>query len=273
MNCQPMTRAERAQLAMVLEVCAGPKPGNVDRCHDYEDTRLEHFLASTLFVKPALERAERTKGSIGELIREAVELTGCHGGGNTHFGAFILLFPLVIGGDIGGAKRAVAETTVQDAVDFYAAFGLTRVRMLETDDLDVNDPDSLRAIREKGLTLFDIMEYSAERDMVAREWTNGFALTRKAADCLKEAGMGGQAIVTAFLRLLSTEIDTFIVKKHGYEVAERTQKEALDVLEGRRGLEAFDNECLLKGINPGSIADIIIAGIYVALGEGWQWDS
>ncbi|WP_394339345.1 triphosphoribosyl-dephospho-CoA synthase, partial [Methanoculleus sp. UBA331] len=30
----------------MLEVCAYPKPGNVDRCHDYSGTRLEHFLAS-----------------------------------------------------------------------------------------------------------------------------------------------------------------------------------------------------------------------------------
>ncbi|WP_343241290.1 triphosphoribosyl-dephospho-CoA synthase, partial [Methanoculleus sp. UBA389] len=42
----PMNRAEQAQMAMMLEVCAYPKPGNVDRCHDYSGTRLEHFLAS-----------------------------------------------------------------------------------------------------------------------------------------------------------------------------------------------------------------------------------
>ncbi|HOF97134.1 MAG TPA: triphosphoribosyl-dephospho-CoA synthase, partial [Methanoculleus sp.] len=35
----PMNRAERAQMAMMLEVSAYPKPGNVDRCHDYADTR------------------------------------------------------------------------------------------------------------------------------------------------------------------------------------------------------------------------------------------
>ncbi len=30
-----MKLAELAQLAMMLEVTAIPKPGNVDRCHDY----------------------------------------------------------------------------------------------------------------------------------------------------------------------------------------------------------------------------------------------
>jgi triphosphoribosyl-dephospho-CoA synthase len=48
---------------------------------------------------------------------------------------------------------------------------------------------------------------------------------------------------------------------------------AAEVLAGKRDLRAFDAECVAAGINPGSIADITIAGIYVALGEGWQWDS
>jgi triphosphoribosyl-dephospho-CoA synthase len=273
MTVPPMKRAERAQLAMMLEVCAYPKPGNVDRCHDYEDTWLEHFLASMIFVRPALERAECGEGCIGELIHQAVLHTSRHGGGNTHFGAYLLLFPLIIGDGIEGASVAVQETTVEDAVLFYQAFGLTQVRMNETDELDVNDPRSIDRIRDENMTLYDIMEYSAEGDMVAREWTNGFALTRGAADLIREAGNGRQAIVDAFLVLLATEIDTFIVKKHGKEVALKTRREAREVRKGKRSLEEFDRRCLKRGINPGSIADIIIAGIYVALAEGWQWDS
>jgi len=269
----PMSRADKAQLAMMLEVCAYPKPGNVDRCHDYSDTRLEHFLASTILARPIFDTAERTGGRVGSLIREAVLLTNDHSGGNTHFGAFILLIPLVLGGDIEGARRVVAGTDVTDAIDFYAAFGLTQVRMGESDDLDVNDPASVAAIRERGMTLADIMAYSAPRDMVAREWMTGFALTRRCADLLHAHGCGRQAIVAAFLDLLASEPDTFIAKKHGMAVAERTMRCAAEVRGGGRDLSAFDAECVAAGINPGSIADITIAGIYVALGEGWQWDS
>ncbi|MCK9299228.1 MAG: triphosphoribosyl-dephospho-CoA synthase, partial [Methanoculleus sp.] len=82
-----MNRAERAQMAMMLEVSAYPKPGNVDRCHDCPDTRLEHFLASTILARPAFDAAERTGGRVGSLIRKAVQLTNGHSGGNTHFGA------------------------------------------------------------------------------------------------------------------------------------------------------------------------------------------
>ena len=268
----PMNRAERAQMAMMLEVSAYPKPGNVDRCHDYADTRIEHFLASTILARPVFDAAEKTGGRVGSLIREAVMRTNGHSGGNTHFGAFLLLIPLVLGEDIDGARAVVAATDVEDAVDFYAAFGLTSVRMAESDDLDVNDPASVAAIRERGMTLADVMAYSAPRDMVAREWTNGFALTRRCADLLHAHGCGRESVVAAFLDLLASEPDTFIAKKHGEAVAEKTMRAAAEVLDGRRDLAAFDAECVSAGINPGSIADIAIAGIYVALGEGWQWD-
>jgi triphosphoribosyl-dephospho-CoA synthase len=265
-------RAERAQLAMMLEVTASPKPGNVDRCHDYETTRLEHFLASAILARRALERAEKGTGGLGALIRGAVQATSSHRGGNTHFGAFLLLVPLVAGGDIPAARALIQSTTVEDAVAFYQAFALTRVRMLDHDPLDVNNPEAIAILRERGLTLRDVMAHSAPNDLVAREWVEGFPLTRRAADLLHAHGCGRKAIVSAFLELLATVPDTFIAKKHGMSVAGETMRKAAEVRAGTRDLEEFDRECIDRGINPGSLADIIIAGIFVALGEGWQWE-
>ena len=116
---------------MVLEVTASPKLGNVDRGHDYPDTRLEHFLASAVFARAALERAEAGEGGIGALIEAAVRDTNCHAGGNTHFGAFILLIPLVIGGGASAAFRAARETKGRGAVAFYRAFSATQLRVPE----------------------------------------------------------------------------------------------------------------------------------------------
>ena len=48
---------------------------------------------------------------------------------------------------------------------------------------------------------------------------------------------------------------------------------ARDVLDGKRTIEDLDEECIRRDINPGSIADITIAAIFLALGEGWSWDS
>jgi len=268
-----MNAAERAQIAMMLEVSAYPKPGNVDRCHDYDETRLEHFLASIIFARPALEEAERGKGRIGEIIRHAVQQTSCHRGGNTHFGAFILLIPLIYGGNIPGAMEAIGRTDVSDAVAFYKAFSMTSVRMLPSDAMDVNDPKTLDLLRDRQMTLLDVMTHSAANDMVAREWITGFSLTRRGADLLLQSGPGRAGIVNMFITLLAMEPDTFIIKKHGLAVAQEVMLAARDVIDGKRDLEGFDEECIERGINPGSIADITIAAIYLALGEGWSWDS
>lgn len=268
-----MQRSESAQIAMMLEVCAYPKPGNVDRCHDYDDTWLEHFLASAILARPAFVAAENRSAGIGACIKDAVSLTAVHKGGNTHFGAYILLFPLIMGDGIDGAMDVISRTTVDDALSFYEAFALTEVRMNETDELDVNDPESAQHIRDEGLTLADIISYSAAGDMVCREWSNGFALSRRVADFLLASPDGKQAISRAFLSLLATEPDTFIIKKLGTKVAEWTMIRAKEVCANKRSAEEFDEECLARGINPGSIADITIAGIYLALREGWDWES
>lgn len=268
----PLTPAERAQLAMVLEVSAFPKPGNVDRCHDYPDTRLEHFLASAIFVRPAFDEAARSPRGTGRLIKRAVELTSGHSGGNTHFGAFILLIPLIQGEDISGAVRVVQHTDTEDAVEFYRAFGLTSVRILARDELDVHDPGVLDQLITRKMTLLDVMRHSAENDMVSREWVNGFTRTRRGADMLQEHGCGRASIVKTFLALLAQEPDTLVIKKLGMEVAQKTMEQAREVLAGRSGLENFDRACIAGAVNPGSTADLIIASIYIALGEGWQWD-
>lgn len=273
MTCLLMRAVERAQLAMMLEVCAYPKPGNVDRCHDYPETRLEHFLASVIFARPALEEAESGVGRIGEIIKHAVRDTNCHEGGNTHFGAFILLIPLLYGKGIEGALSAVEKTDVSDAVAFYKAFAMTSVKMNATDDLDVHDPHTLTIIRDREMTLLDVMRHSAANDMVAREWITGFPLSRRGADLLKQYGPGRQAIVKTFLTLLASETDTFIVKKHGLAVAHEVMLNARDVIDGKHSLEEFDADCIAHDINPGSIADILIASLFIALEEGWSWDS
>lgn len=267
-----MTPAEQAQMAMMLEVTAFPKPGNVDRCHDYHSTRLEHFLASVILSRPSLEMASEKGATVGALIYDAVARTNIHSGGNTHFGAFVLLVPLIMGGDIPGAIRVTHSTTVDDAVEFYKAFGMTQVRVLSQDRLDVNDPAAIDMIRQQQLTLYDIMDHSAGNDMIAREWIHGFEKVRMGADLLKEHGCGRNSIVMTFLDLLADEPDTFIAKKHGQEIAAKTMEKAREVRDGASDLAMFDKNCIDAAINPGSTADIIIGSLYIALGEGWQWD-
>lgn len=265
-----MSISELAEFAMLLEVCAKTKPGNIDRYHDYDDTKLEHFLCSAVRSRSVFESCEDK--TVGETIYECVEKTNIHSGGNTHFGAFILLVPLIKGKGVSGAAKLVKETTVKDAVLFYKAFGLTQVRVNETDEMDVNNPDSLRMLEENRMTLYDVMQYSAENDMVSREWTNGFALTKIFADKLLSKNGGAGDIPKVFIEMMSEYPDTFIAKKFGKDLSAGVAKLAKEVVLGNTSLEDFDEFCIKEGINPGSLADICIAGIFVAMLGGWKWD-
>ena len=275
----PSYIARCATLAMVLEVTATPKPGNIDRDHDYADTKYEDFIAAAIGVYPVLERAGRTDG-IGQLILDASEeSTSWQPGGNTHFGAYILLFPLIKAAatrpsDLQSTAIEIArDTTVDDAVNFYKAFGKVQVKMKGSEDLDVSDEKSLDDIRHRGLTLFNILEISAKNDMVAREWVNGFARCFKAAELIAERRLTttlNDSVVLTYLDLLADEPDTFVAKKYDIDKAIYVQGLAIDVQERRMTLNELSNRLFWEKINPGSTADIIIAGIFLALIRGMR---
>jgi triphosphoribosyl-dephospho-CoA synthase len=285
----PSHIARCAQLAMLLEVSATPKPGNIDRDHNYSDTRFEHFLASAVGVYPILEKAASSKSGVCSLIHEAViESSKWQKGGNTHFGAFILLIPLVMAaGKCESTKclkeqvqKVVRETTVEDAVELYRAFSRAKVKVKPVDDLSLGEPASLDKIRERGLTLFKLMEISSGYDMIAEEWTNGFQETFECASSIKakvrKYGIN-DSVVLAFMELLSRNRDTFIQTKFDSEKAEEVSLRAKEILqkgninEIRNEINSFDEFLLKEGINPGSTADIIIAGLFVSLFEGMRF--
>ena len=67
----PAHIARCAQLAMCLEVSSSPKPGNIDRFSDYEDTRYEHFLASaSAGIILSLRKAVSCDSGVGETHQE-----------------------------------------------------------------------------------------------------------------------------------------------------------------------------------------------------------
>ncbi|HEC57717.1 MAG TPA: triphosphoribosyl-dephospho-CoA synthase [Candidatus Syntrophoarchaeum butanivorans] len=272
----PDRLAQAGQLAMLLEVSASPKPGNVDRCHDYPDTRYEDFLASSVAVYPVLMRAASSRARIGRLIFEAVSASKTwHKGGNTHFGAFTLLIPLIIGGgEQKAAHDAVKSTGWEDAIEFYRAAQIAGVRVKPVEDLDLTDPESFDRIKRERLSLYEIFSISASYDLISNEWVNGFPRSFRYAEILRDdvrrLGLN-DGIVMTFLRILSESPDTFVAMKFGADVA-REVSERARVLTRDFDLDkikSFDEELIERRINPGSSADIIIASLFIALVRGW----
>lgn len=276
----PSYLARCAPLAMVLEVSASPKPGNVDRDHDYPDTTFEHFLSSAIGTYPVLEEAARSHSGVGALIHAAAkESLRWQRGGNTHFGAFVLLIPLLMA---AGSGRHVSDivlgTTAEDAAEFYRAFSVADVRVDAVPDVDLEDSESIDRILKEDIRLFDLMKLSADHDLIANEWVNGFTRTFRCADLIREKADKmsiNDAIVCTFLQMLAETPDTFIQTKFGRERSIEVSKHTSAIIAGNRDLDPiksrvheFDRELIREKVNPGSTADIIIGGLFVALVRG-----
>jgi triphosphoribosyl-dephospho-CoA synthase len=279
----PRTSAENAQLALLLEVAGTPKPGNVDRKREYADLRFEHFLAGAVGAREGLTMATADE-PVGKAFEHAIEGMATQRGGNTHFGALLLLCPLARAAaaeDLtpGGTAAVVASTTVEDAAAFYRAFEHVDVAVAEPpdaiDSLDVRRGEAaIPALCERDLTLFDVMELSAERDGVAREWVSRFERSFRLADRL--AALDGPVIERtsqAYLEALAAEPDTFVAINHDVETAREVTDRAGAVLAGKEDsgeVERFADELIEQEINPGTTADVTAGGLFIALERGLE---
>jgi triphosphoribosyl-dephospho-CoA synthase len=270
--------AQLVQTSCIGEVCA-PKPGNVSRDHDFSDTSFEDFLISAVAVGPAFENAAEI--SVGEIIQQAVELTCRAVRSNTNLGMILLLAPLakaciraVEFNAIRPNLSAVLKTlTVNDAERAYAAIRMAKPGgMGRVSEADISQTPSI--------DLLQAMILAKNRDAIAREYATDFAITfetgvpalRKA---IAQQGSFPDAIVQAFLAILSVVPDTLIARKMGYESACRVSEKAEVVLSrggvfteaGRTALAEFDRSLRNPAhtLNPGATADLTTAAIFLQL--------
>jgi triphosphoribosyl-dephospho-CoA synthase len=275
--------AGSAELAMLLEVSATPKPGNVDRTHDFEDLTYEHFIGSAVGIFPVLRKAALRGRDVGILIREAVDASATwQTAGNCHFGAILLLIPLCAAASKSStisqvrtnAIEVMENTTTADAVRFYESFQRISVRVQKGHYLDVTDPTSVKAIEEQNLTLRDIMRISSANDVIARELVEGFPRTFRGAEMVRQFRKLGYdlntSIVHLFLNLLGETPDTLVAKKFGPQVALEVSARANDALKFGT-IEEFDKELIVQHINPGTTADLVIGSLFVALLAGLRF--
>jgi triphosphoribosyl-dephospho-CoA synthase len=271
--------AKNAQLALLLEVSGTPKPGNVDRHRDYDDLRFEHFMAGAVGSLSGLRMAA-DGARIGRAFERGVAGMSDQSGGNTQFGALLMVTPLVRAAATDRLSEETSDvveaTTVADACDFYRAFDHVDVAVDDPpEDMDALDvrrgSDAVSTLRERELTLYDVMERSADRDGVAAEWTSGFERSFEAAEgILADDGPIYKRASRAFLRLLADEEDTFIVTRNGEGAAAEATERAQAVLDGEEDAEALAEEFVERDINPGTTADLTAAALFIALERGLE---
>lgn len=284
------------ELAILLEVSAYPKPGNVDRIADFPETRYEHFLTSAVAISPSFKEAAEqgikvSKGRInpsevriGRIIKDAVDrMIKCQTGGNTLLGAIILLAPIAVAaGMVVGQwsltrlrkniKVIIESTTPEDAVDVYDAIAVVNPGGLgKSSKLDVTDPTSKKKILEEKVTLLETFKIASNYDSITSEWVNNYPVTFDLGypyftKQLRETEDINIATVHTFLKILHDIPDTFISRKVGLAKAESISIEAGQVLKeggltthkGRELLQKLDSELRdpAHDFSPGTTADL-----------------
>jgi triphosphoribosyl-dephospho-CoA synthase len=266
-----------AQIACLLEVTAR-KPGNVHRFRDFSDLHFLDFLLSATAIEGPLDRAGEQ--GIGATVLAAVKATRRVVSTNTNLGMILLLAPLAAVPPTidlaAGVERVLAATTREDARLVYQAIRLASPGgMGRVDEQDVAD--------EPTMTLRAAMALAADRDLIARQYANGFhEVLREVEPMIGQALHSGHlletAIITAFLGTLARHPDTLILRKAGRDVALSVARQAAEVLhaewpgaaESRRRLQELDAWLRSRGnqLNPGTTADLVTAALFAALRDG-----
>jgi triphosphoribosyl-dephospho-CoA synthase len=262
--------ARDVETACVWEATAR-KAGNVHPGADFDNLAYSDFVRSAAAIVPALAEADAPLGiSILDAIRATRQVVRT----NTNLGIVLLLAPLCRcrPGDWRAQLSAIlTATTVADAESVYEAIRLAVPGGLgQVENQDISDKPTL--------TLRAVMALAADRDLIARQYANGYreVLDDGVPALLEGWARFGQveaAILHLQVHLLSRHPDSLIVRKCGAEVAaevvRRAQAIDLSTAAGRQGFVGFDRWLRENGHtrNPGTTADLVTACLFVALRE------
>jgi len=272
-----LSTGQIAELACRLEVAA-PKVGNVHTGADFADMTYGDFVASAQAIREPMDHA--VQRSVGETVLAAVEATRRVVATNTNLGTVLLLAPLcAVQRGIAIAKglsEVLSRTTKEDAGAVYRAIRLAAPSGLgHVDEADVEDAPTQNLVA--------IMKLAADRDLVARQYANGFQeVLQIVAPRLGEPAPAERhlldRITSVQLRLMAELPDSFIARKCGAAVAEESAARAGAVLASgapgssrfREARQEFDRWLRADGNrrNPGTTADLIAAGLFVGLRDG-----
>jgi triphosphoribosyl-dephospho-CoA synthase len=263
------------------------KPGNVSVDSAGHGMTAAQFIASADAAASALF----ARGApVGERILGAVRRTRDVAGCNTNLGIVLLVAPLAAALDL------LADHAATDAATTITAWRTATEKVLAGLDLDdaraafraiaLANPGGLGDAPEQSVheaptvDLRTAMTLAAERDSIARQYANGFRdVFETGLQAVRHVWPPGQSplatsvTLNVFLTFLSRWPDSHIVRKHGLTVAQsvtgeaRRRHEAMrrDVFADELGsLGAWDSELKVRGINPGTSADLTVATLFVA---------
>lgn len=290
---------EASPSVLVVSACQwevmARKPGNVHRFTDFADMSLDHFLYAANFLGWVVrEREDLLQQGIGRFIRIACAPQRGQMTPNTTLGIVLLLGPLLRVCDEKGYVRHLSngpwpaeydlrrrlpdvlnQLTVDDAAEVFRT-----IREINPGGLGDAPEQDVRS--EPTVTLLEAMKLAADRDLIARQYANGYADVFDLGvpafvDAFAKYGNIEAGVIACQLAWMVAFPDSLIARKRGLAVAEDVQRRVqhvlslggLDTPEGRRSGVELDAYLRSDGnkLNPGTTADLVAACLFVALRE------
>lgn len=271
-----MTPREAFLCACALDVQVR-KPGNVSLASPGHRMVAQQFLDSAAAAAgPMFEAGAR----VGERVEAAVQASWGAAGCNTNLGIVLLCAPLAAAAERAQPPAAAVRSVLADLdqADAQAVFrAIVRANPGGLGQAEQGDVHEAPAIG-----LVQAMRLAADRDLIARQYADGFAeLLDAAADAAGRGFVLGRAPADAavqhvWLGWLARHPDSHIVRKHGEAVAQNVMRaaqawQAVDAPGEDPAFAAWDESLKRMGVNPGTSADLTVATLFAGeLCRAWH---
>ncbi len=264
-------RIAEAFLAACRAEIEAPKPGNVHRFAPGHGMTVATFEAA---AAAAVSHVATPGARLGPRVLGAVRASLDAVGVNANLGILLLCAPLAMAaetspGDLeAGVAAVLASLDAADAADVFAAIALASPGGLgAAPEADVRAPPAIH--------LVEAMRLAAHRDLVARQYADGFADIFGTGLGALATGPSGpepwRPATDVFLAFASRFPDSHVARKFGPAIAEaaRVRIAALRARiaggperEALADLLALDAALKSEGLNPGTSADLTVAALF-----------
>lgn len=275
---------EKAFLACILELLA-PKPGNVNRYHDFKNKTIVDFMYGSIAVARTM-RDIYLGENVGDAILEGVQTMIRLARGNTHLGILIMFFPIVMASRslffwnrvelVKEATELLKEIPPEETAKIAKAIKYVSPPLppIKEKKMDATVDNVLSNILAESVSAYEWFKYGSESNIVARELVSEYPVTIEATKFIEEnmskVGLS-QAIVRASIFVLSRNIDTHMLAEKGETIAIEATDRAREVVKSDYDeslIRELDEWLRSNEANPGAIADIITTAIFLLMMEG-----
>ncbi len=269
-----VSRLEDAVMSSFITEVSSLKPGNVSPYSEGHGMTTTDLVKSAELTSPILCDPSL---SVGARVLESVRVTFSEVGCNTNLGMLMLFAPMIRAAELGvSSLHSNLKLVLQELDERDAANILEAIRYANPGGLGESAKYDVRQKDEGNITLQMAMSEAKDRDLIAKQYVTDFTdIFLLGFICIEDFAIRWNSVewaaVACYMGFLAEFPDSHIRRKFGREVAEQIKINAVPIAIALRNednpeeateiLMKFDGALKLKGINPGTSADLTAASL------------